>query len=107
MTGCEVEESKIMRGRFDSGIYDPQTSALMKSALGSAWTQVDPDPRDAEIIRLTLAGAIIDLVDAGITAHDALVEGALKALDSAKRATRDVVQKSSGSAHVAPRLIGK
>jgi hypothetical protein len=97
----------MMPERFDSGIYGPQTSALMKSALNSAWTQVDPDPRDAELIRLTLAGAIIDLVDAGITSHDALVEGALKALDSAKRATRDVIQKSSGSAIVAPPSMGK
>jgi hypothetical protein len=97
----------MMPERFDSGIYGPQTSALMKSALNNAWTQVDPDPRDAELIRLTLAGAIIDLVDAGITSHDALVEGALKALDSAKRATRDVIQKSSGSAIVAPPSMGK
>jgi hypothetical protein len=97
----------MMPERFDSGIYEPQTAALMRSALNSAWTQVDPDPRDAELIRLTLAGAIIDLVDAGITSHDALVEGARKALDSAKRATRDVIQKSPGSAIVAPPSMGK
>jgi hypothetical protein len=97
----------MMPERFVSGIYDPQTSALMKSALNSAWTQTDPDPRDAELVRLTIAGAIIDLVDAGITAHDALVEGALKALDSAKRATRDVIQKSSGFANVAGPSMGK
>jgi hypothetical protein len=97
----------MMPERFDFGIYCPQTSDLMNSALNSAWTQVDPDPRDTELIRLTLAGAIIDLVDAGITSHDALVEGALKALDSAKRATRDVIQKSPGSAIVAPPSMGK
>jgi hypothetical protein len=96
-----------MPERFDSGIYGPQTSALMRNALDSARTQIEPKPRDTELIRLTLAGAIIDLVDAGITAHEALVEGALKALASAKRATRDVIQKSSVSANVAPPSTGK
>jgi hypothetical protein len=97
----------MMPERFDSGIYEPQMAAIMKSALDSAWTQVQPDSREAELIRLIMAGAIIDLVDAGIIAREALVEGALKALDSAKRATRDVVQKPSGSAHVTPPSMGK
>jgi hypothetical protein len=39
----------MMPERFDSGIYEPQTAAIMKSALDSAWTQVQPDSRDAEL----------------------------------------------------------
>jgi hypothetical protein len=86
----------MMPGRFDSGIYEPQTSTIMKSELDSAWTQAQPDSRDAELIRVLLAGAIIDLVDAGIVDHELLVDGALKALDAAKRVTDGVVQKPSG-----------
>jgi hypothetical protein len=93
--------------RFDSGIYVPQTSALMKGALDSAWTQVQPDSRDAELVRLLLASAIIDLVDAGVIDHGTLVEGALKALHAANRMTRGVVQKPSGSADAAPLSTGK
>jgi hypothetical protein len=87
-----------------SGIYGPQTSALMKSALDSAWTEVQPDLRDAELVRLLLASAIIDLVDAGVDDHGTWVEGALEALAAAKRATHGVVQEPSGSANDCVRL---
>jgi hypothetical protein len=96
-----------MPERFDSGIYEPQTSALMKGALDSAWTQVRRNSRDAELIRLLLAGAIIDLVDAGVDDHQMLVEGALKALDAAKKVTHGVIQKPSGAANDARLLMGK
>jgi hypothetical protein len=97
----------MMPERFDSGIYVPQTSALMKGALDSAWTQVQPDSRDEELVRLLLASAIIDLVDVGVIDQGTLVEGALKALRAANRMTRGVVQKSSGSAGVAPLSTGE
>jgi hypothetical protein len=59
------------------------------------------------LIRLLLAGAIIDLVDAGIIDHEMLVEGALKALAAAKRVTHGVVQEPSGSANDARLSTGK
>jgi hypothetical protein len=80
----------MMPGRFDSVIYEPQTSTIMKSALDSAWTQVQPDLREAELIGLILAGPIADLIDAGIADHELLREGALKALDAAKKVTHSV-----------------
>jgi hypothetical protein len=71
--------------QFSSGAYDPDLVRLMADALECAWRGVSLGPKDAELGRLVLAGAIIDCVDAGDRAHDVLVAKAKAALAIAAR----------------------
>jgi hypothetical protein len=65
------------------GEYGPELLKLMSEALDTAWAHVRLTPRDAELARLIMAGAIIEQVDAGVRAHDRLVAYATSVLTAA------------------------
>lgn len=74
-----------MRSRLTSGEYGPDLVALMSEALESAWRQIPKAPRDAELARLVMAGAILEQIDAGVRVRDDLIAGAANALAAATR----------------------
>ena len=73
-----------MPKRFDSGVFDPERAELMKRAFAEALAQVKLEPEDETAAKHHLAGAIVELVSAGVSAHDELVSKALISLASAK-----------------------
>lgn len=82
-----------MPARFDSGVYPLEIAKLMSEALNGAWAQIQVAPREAELTRLLLASAIIDLVEAGVVDHDELVAEAIRTFHAAESVTKGVVQR--------------
>jgi hypothetical protein len=76
---------EIMPTRFDSGVYRPETAGLMREALEIAWRTIQAPPRDAELVRLLFASAIIDYVDMGVLDAEELASHAIKQLNAAQR----------------------
>ena len=68
-----------MPERFESNVFDPATTALMKSALEAAVLKCKPSRADENQTRTLLASAIIDLVDAGEWRLDRIVDKAIAA----------------------------
>jgi hypothetical protein len=68
-----------MPERFESNVFDPATTALMKSALEAALLKCKPSRADEDQTRTLLASAIIDLVNDGEWRLDRIVEKALAA----------------------------
>jgi hypothetical protein len=68
-----------MPERFESSVFDPVQTALMKSALEAAMLKCKPSRADEKQTQTLLASAIIDLVTAGEWRLDQLVEKALVA----------------------------
>jgi hypothetical protein len=68
-----------MPERFESNVFDPAATALMKSALEAAFLKCKPSRADENQTRTLLASAIIDLVNDGEWRHDKLVDNALAA----------------------------
>jgi hypothetical protein len=77
-----------MPTRFDSGVYRPETAGLMKEALEIAWSKIKTPARDAELVRLLFASAIIDHVDNGVLDAEQLASRAIEQLDAAQRLTK-------------------
>jgi len=71
-----------MQDLFNGG-YGPELIKLMTQALDSAWRKSSGVSKDVELARLVMANAIIDEVDAGVRAHEALVASARNALMTA------------------------
>jgi hypothetical protein len=69
---------------FTSGGYGPELLKIMSDALESAWRKAPGAPWDSEFARLIMASAIIQQVDAGVCAHEVLVDSAITALATAK-----------------------
>jgi hypothetical protein len=65
------------------GEYGPELLKLMSEALDAAWLRVRLTPKDADLARLIMAGAIFEQVDAGVRAHDRLVAYATSVLAAA------------------------
>jgi hypothetical protein len=65
------------------GEYGPELLKLMSEALDAAWSRVRLTPKDADLARLIMAGAIIEQVDAGVRAEDRLVAYATSVLAAA------------------------
>jgi hypothetical protein len=65
------------------GEYGPDLVKLMSEALDAAWDKVRLEPKDAELARLIMAGAIIEQVDAGVRRRDQLVAYATSVLAAA------------------------
>jgi hypothetical protein len=65
------------------GVYDPELVALMGRALEAAWEKFSPRPRDVDLARLLMAGAILERVNTGVSATDILTETAMQALHAA------------------------
>jgi hypothetical protein len=74
---------------FDSGIFDPELAQLMKQAFANAWAKVRVAPEDSAAASFHFAGAIVEMVGAGIRDVDQLTARALMALASAKGLTGD------------------
>jgi hypothetical protein len=72
-----------MPSRFTSGVYDPDLVKAMGEALDSAWAKFEPPPRNHELARGLMASAIIEAVEAGERASQALAERAERALRAA------------------------
>jgi hypothetical protein len=77
-----------MPKRFDSGVFDPELARPMKNAFANAWAKVwakvHVAPEDSAAASQHLAGAIVEMVGAGIRDGEQLTAGALVALTSAK-----------------------
>ena len=73
-----------MPKRFDSGVFEPELAKLMKDAFSHAWAKVHVVPEDSEAASHHIAGAIVEMVNAGMRDSDQLTAGALVALASAK-----------------------
>jgi hypothetical protein len=73
-----------MPKRFDTGVFGPERAALMKAVFDSAWAKVVATPEDSSALSNHLAGAIVDMVNAGVTDSGQLTAKALVALASAK-----------------------
>jgi hypothetical protein len=54
-----------MPERFESNVFDPVTTSLMKSALEAALLKCKSSRADGKQMRTLLASAIIDQVNAG------------------------------------------
>jgi hypothetical protein len=76
-----------MPKRFDSGVFGPELARLMKEAFADAWAKVHITPEDSAAARHHLAGAIVEMVGAGIRDGEQLTARALVALASAKGIT--------------------
>jgi hypothetical protein len=74
----------MMPKRFDSGVFGPERAALMKAAFDAAWVKVVATSEDSPALSNHLAGAIVEMVNAGITDSAVLISKALVALASAK-----------------------
>jgi hypothetical protein len=77
-----------MPERFESNVFDPATTALMKSTLEAAVLKCKPSRVDEKETRTLLASAIIDLVNAG--EWSTVVDKALAALAVAQNISRPV-----------------
>jgi hypothetical protein len=73
----------VMPERFESNVYTPEVTKMMKDAFSAAWPKVSQVGKDAALTRQLLASAIIDEVDAGSCNQDEIVEAALGVLASA------------------------
>jgi hypothetical protein len=73
-----------MPARFDSGVFDPELASLMKGVFEDAWAKVQVAPEDSAAASHHLAGAIVEMVGAGIRDGEQLTARALVALTTAK-----------------------
>jgi hypothetical protein len=69
--------------------YGPELIKLMTQALDSAWRQSSGLSKDVELARLVMANAIIEEVDAGVRAREALTASARNALMAAMSVTSE------------------
>jgi hypothetical protein len=74
-----------MPARFDTGVYSPETAALMKKAVEIAWGKLQTPPKDAELARLLFASTIIDYVEMGVSDAEQLASYAIERLAAAQR----------------------
>jgi hypothetical protein len=74
-----------MPSRFDTGVYSPETAALMKKAIEIAWSKIQTPPKDAELVRLLFASTIIDYVEMGVSDAEQLANFAIEQLNAALR----------------------
>jgi hypothetical protein len=73
-----------MPQRFDSGIFAPDLAQLMKDVFERAWAKVHIAPEDSAAASHHLAGAVVEMVGAGMRDSEQLTARALVALASAK-----------------------
>jgi hypothetical protein len=76
-----------MPQRFESQIYNAETTHLMKDAFEAARHKVKLIENDLQLTHQLLASAIIDQVNAGTRDLDRLVAGAIATLAVARNAT--------------------
>jgi hypothetical protein len=74
--------------RFESNVFDPATTSLMKAALEAALLKCMPSRADEAKTRTLLATAIIDQVNAGAWNRDKIVANALATLAVAQNISR-------------------
>jgi hypothetical protein len=77
-----------MPERFESNVFNPATTSLMKAALEAALLKVRPSRTDEAKTRNLLASAIIDQVNAGEWNVEQIVANALAALPAARNISR-------------------
>jgi hypothetical protein len=96
-----------MPSRFSSGVYDPALVKVMGEALEGAWSQVHPQPRNVDLARQVLAGAIIEAVDAGERGSEVLIAAAAVALEAAMESSilKTALGKPPGGSGAAERSV--
>jgi hypothetical protein len=77
-----------MPERFESNVFDPATTALMKAALEIAVIKTKPSRADEAKTRSLLASAIINQVNAGEWKRDKIIANALATLAVAQNTAR-------------------
>jgi hypothetical protein len=78
----------VMPDRFESNVFDPATTALMKAALEIALLKRKPSRADEAKTRTLLASAIIDQVNAGERNRETIVDKAIATLAVARNISR-------------------
>jgi hypothetical protein len=78
-----------MPERFESNVFDPAATALMKSALEAALLKCKPSRADENQMRTLLDSAIIDQVNAGEWNLQRIVDKAVATLAVAQNVSRD------------------
>jgi hypothetical protein len=84
---CEYPGSQPLPERFDSNVFDPVTSPLMKAALELALLKSKPSRADEAKTRTLLASAIIE-INAGERVRQKIVDNALTTLTVARNILR-------------------
>jgi hypothetical protein len=62
---------------FESNVFDPATTAVMRSALETAMIKCKPSRADYEQAQHLIASAIIDIVNDGEWRRDKIIDQAL------------------------------
>jgi hypothetical protein len=74
--------------RFESNVFDPAKTSLMKAALEAALLKCKPSRADEAKTRTLLASAIIDQVNAGAWNREKIIASALATLAVAQNISR-------------------
>jgi hypothetical protein len=77
-----------MPQRFESNVFDPATTSMMRAALELALLKSKPSRADEAKTRTLLASAIIDQVNAGERVRQKIVDQALATLAVAQNISR-------------------
>jgi hypothetical protein len=83
-----IQRNNPMPKRFESNVFDPATTALMKSALEAAMLKRKTSRADEQETRTLLASAIIDQVNAGEWRLEGIVDKALATFAVAQNISR-------------------
>ena len=70
--------------RFESEVYEPETTKLMKDAFEAALRQVRAVENDSALTQKLLASAIVDQVSAGLRDRETIVARAVAILTVAR-----------------------
>ena len=95
-----------MPERFESNVFDPATTALMKTALEAALLKCKPSRADEKQTQTLLASATIDLVNAGERRLDRIVDNAVAAHAVAQNISRSAPTTMRRSPRDRDRTIG-
>jgi hypothetical protein len=73
-----------MPERFESEVYEPETTKLMRDAFAEARLRVKAVENDSALTYKLLASAIVDQVNAGVRDRDTIVARAVATLTVAR-----------------------
>jgi hypothetical protein len=77
-----------MQERFESPVYKPETTKLMKDAFDEVWPKIKIIENDRELTRGLLASAILDQVHAGADDLETIAARAVATLAVARNVSR-------------------
>jgi hypothetical protein len=77
-----------MQERFESPVYKPEITKLMKDAFDEVWPKIKIIENDRELTRGLLASAILDQVHAGADDLETIAARAVATLAVARNVSR-------------------